>query len=346
MNKSFLRKSLVLLLYSLSSAIVLFIFIVRPGINGYSRAMFPDMVYGKAHRPFVYRALLPSAVRAITEATPDGVKEGIRLRVETRRSRMVEMLKWETEYMYEYIVALVLMFCCFLAFAYALRRLITLFYDYPSFVADLAPVGGLVALPFFFRYYSYVYDPCTLVLFTLALALIATRKHLLFYIIFVLACFNKETSILLIGLFLVHEFRIMRKLGLAGHLLLQVSLWAAVRAIIMTIFRNNPGSPVEFHLIRNLGLPGSPLKFIYFAAAVLIVSVLVRYGWAQKPVFLRTGLFVTLMPLALSAVFLGFVDELRCYYEAFPFLFLLSLPTVVDIFRSSYNAESTRSPTA
>lgn len=304
------------------------------------------MVYGQAHRPFVYRALLPAAVRAITEVTPGAVKEGIGLRVETRRSRMVEMLKWETEYVYEYIVALSLMFGCFLGFAYTLRHLTTLFYDYPSFVAHLAPLGGLVALPFFFRYYSYVYDPCTLVLFALALALIATRRHLLFYIIFVLASFNKETSVLLIGLFLVREFRIMRKFGLAGHLLLQVSLWATVRAIIMTTFRNNPGSPVEFHLIRNLGLPGSPVKFIYFAAAVLIVSALVRYGWFRKPVFLRTGLFVTLIPLALLAVFLGFVDELRCYYEAFPFLFLLSLPTVVDILGSSYNDETSRSPAA
>jgi hypothetical protein len=196
---------------------VLFVFVVYPGFNGYDRAMFPDMVYGKAYKPFVYRTLLPSAVRAVAEVTPDAVKNRISPAVE-RRMHLLQIPESERGYAYEYFVALVLMYCCFVGLAYTLRHLTAWFYDYPAFVADLAPVGGLLVLPVFFKYYSYVYDPCTLLLFSLAVASIVARKRRLFYLLFVLATFNKETSILLSGLFFIYEYQVMRKSVLTGHL--------------------------------------------------------------------------------------------------------------------------------
>jgi hypothetical protein len=340
--KTLWRKLLILLSYLLTTGIVLFVFIVRPGINGYERAMFPDMVYGKAYKPFVYRTLLPTTVRIIAEITPAHMKDEIRLRFQNRR--MINILKWETEYIYEYLVALVIMFGCFLGFAYLLRYLVRLFYNFPSFVADLAPVGGLLILPIFFKYYSYIYDPGTLFLFTLAIILIAKRKHWLYYIVFVLATLNKETSILLLGIFLIREFKVMGKATLARHLLFQTLIWIAVKASITAIFRDNPGSFCEFHLDYNLGLISEPYRLFYFVSVILISWALIRYRWAEKPVFLRRGLFIAVTPLMLTALVLGFLDELRCFYEAFPFLFLLSLPTIVDIFGLPPNNTSEVSP--
>ncbi len=335
MNKILLRKLVVVLLYLLGSAIVLFIFVVRPGINGYSRAMFSDMVYGEAYKPFVSRTLLPSAVRAAAEITPQSLKESLTRVAEKRRIRMVDILGWETEYVFEYFVALVFMFGCFFGLAFALRYLIKLFYDYPSFVEELAPVGGLMILPVFFKYYSYIYDPCTLLLFTLAVGLMAAKRYSLFYLIFLLATFNKETSILLAALFFVHEFRVMHRSSLTRHVLLQVLIWIAVRGFIVFLFRNNEGSLFEFHLLRNLELIYSPRHLIYFILVIAVFVTLLKHKWAEKPVFLRNGLFVALVPLVLLALFFGWVDELRDYYEAYPFLFLLCLPAVVDIFQSS-----------
>lgn len=335
MNRILLRKLVVFLLYLLTSVSVLFIFIVRPGINGYPRAMFKDMVYGEAYKPFVYRTLLPSTVRAVVEVTPVKLKDKIRLAYEHRKILLVEMLKWETEYIYEYSVALVLMLCCFIGFAFALHHLTSWFYDYPPLVADLAPVGGLLILPVFFRYCNYIYDPCTLLLFTLAVSSLVTRKRVLFYIIFALASFNKETSILLSALFLIHEVRIVGKATLIRHLLYQASLWIAIRGLILFLFRNNPGSMLEIHLAHNAELLFRPFWLLYFVGVIVIFWVLVGYGWARKPVFLRKGLLITLIPLVSLAFFFGYVDELRDYYEAYPFLFLLLVPTMVDLFGSS-----------
>jgi ribosomal protein S18 acetylase RimI-like enzyme len=290
------------------------------------------MVYGKAHRPFVYRTLFPGTVRAIAEITPESLKERISSAIQNRWKRNLDRLEWDTDYIYEYLVALALMFFCFFGFAFALRHLTKLFYDFPSFVADLAPVGGLIILPLFFRYYSYIYDPSTLLLSALAVGFIAARKHAAFYLIFVLATLNKETSILLTALFFLQEYKTTNKSKLFGHVLIQVSLWIIIRSAIVFVFSNNEGSLFEFHLLRNLGLIIRPLKLIYFIGVSTVFFILVRYQWRQKPSFLRAGLLVTLIPLVVLALFFGLVDEFRDYYEAFPFLFLLTLPTIVDIF--------------
>jgi hypothetical protein len=340
LNKSLLRKSAVILLYLLSTSIVLFIFIVHPGIDGYYRAMFPDMVYGKAYKPFVYRTLFPSTIRAVAELTPESIKETISSAIERRWKRNLDRLEWDTDYTYEYLVALALMFFCFFGFAFALRHLTKLFYDFPPFVADLAPVGGLLALPLFFRYYSYIYDPGTLLLFSLAIGLIATRRHLAFYLIFILATLNKETAILLTVLFFLKESKSMARSRLMGHGLLQFSLWIVIRAALVFVFRNNEGSLFDFHLVRNLGLIFSPLDIIYFVGVSMVFFVLVRYEWKRKPAFVREGLLVTLIPMIILALIFGYVDELRDYYEAFPFLFLLSLPTMIDVFEISSQSGS------
>lgn len=332
-----LRKSVTFLLYFLAAGIVLFVFIVRPGINGYQPAMFPDMVYGQAYKPFVFRTLLPTTIRTVAEVTPESVKEGFNAAFQNKR--MVKILEWEKEYLYEYFIGLILMFCCFLGLAFLLRYLIKLLYEFPSFVADFAPLGGLLILPVFFKYYSYLYDPPTLLLFTLAIISLAKRNLLLFYIVFLLATLNKETSILLSGIFFIREFKVMRRTKWVKHILIQVTAWIAIRALITAAFKNNPGSFVEFHLLDyNLGLISNPQELLYFIIVIAVFAVLIKYRWAEKPALLRQGLLITIAPLMSLALFFGFVDELRGYYEAFPFIFLLSLPTVVDIFELRHRA--------
>jgi hypothetical protein len=336
--KVLLRKLVILLLYILTTAVVLFIFIVRPGINLYFRTKFPDMVYGQAYKPFVYRTLVPTTIRIAAEITPESVKDRISSTVGHKRKRMISMLQWETEYVYEYQIALIIMFCSFLGFAFALRYLIRLFYDFPSFVADLAPVGGLLILPGFFKNFNQIYDPSTLFLFALAIIFIAKRKLLPFYVVFLLATLNKETSILLAGVFFIREFKVMRNWRLAGHLLLQISIFTAVKAWITAVFKNNPGSFCEFHLTANtLGLMSKPYLLAHCIILVAVFSALLHYRWSEKPVLLRHGFLVTIIPLVSLALFFGLINELRDYYEAFPFLFLLSLPTIVDIFGSSHD---------
>jgi len=334
-DKTFGQRLLIWLFYAITSGIILLVLITHPEIEEGKHSAFPDMVYGRANKPYVYRALLPITVRIIAGITPERMKEKIIQFISSRTFiRKIIEDKVEDKYMYEYLIALVLIFGCFLGLAFLLRYSLRLFYNLPPFVADFAPVGGLLSLPLFFRHYFYLYDPSTLFLFTLAITLIATRKYLLFYIVFLFSAVNKETSILLLGVFLIENLR-SPKLDwrLIGHLSLQLVLWTVARVFITNIFKVNPGSFVEFHLLDyNLQLIFRPFRLIYFLIIFALFFSLVRYHWNEKPFFLRTGLLITWVPLITFALFFGFLDEMRAYCETFPFVFLLSVPTVVELF--------------
>jgi hypothetical protein len=326
------RSALVLFFYFLSSMVVLLVFVTRPGIEGHPRARVPDVVYGTAHRPFVFRALLPTTVRAISAVTPDAVRTPIER--DLHHKRLIRILGWDQDYLYEYVVALGLMALCFLGFAYALRRLVHIFYDYPDAVADLTPVLGLLCLPIFFRYFSYLYDPPNLLLFALAAIVVYERRLFGTYVVLLLAAVNKETAILIAGLFVLREYRVRSMPSLVGHAIALTVVWAAVRAGLGWVYRDNPGNWIEnYFMDHNLRLPiEHPLSLLMTIAVALIFGTLVRKGWSRKPRFLRWGLVLTLVPLVSASLVIGFVDELRVYYEAVPFLYLLCVPTVVAAF--------------
>ena len=138
---------------------------------------------------------------------------------------------------------------------------------------------------------------------------------------------------MLSGLFFLKEYGTASRKALIGHLIVQLLIWTGLKAIINIIFQNNPGSVAEFHLFDyNLQMIFRPLSILYFAAVIFLFYRLIKYRWSDKPPFLRKGLFVLLIPMATLALFFGYIDEFRQYYEVFPIIFLLMLPSVLDIF--------------
>ena len=330
-----LRKLFIFFIYFFSSWVILLAFISFPRLNGNPPSMFSDMVYGKAHQPFVYRTLVPSTVRMITEITPESLIIKVERAAKQKRplSRLVDISQIEDEYVYEYMVALAIIFGCFFGFAFVIRRLIRVHYDYPGFISDLAPLGALLITPAFFRYDNYLYDPATILLFASGLLAVSTRRRVGYYLIFALACLNKETALLLSGVFLVFRYSETRRLHLAGHILLQGLIWISARAFITNLYQGNPGGLVEFHLFdHNLTLFAYAFRAVYFIVFVALWVILIRYRWKAKPILLRRGFLITFVPLLIFGMLFGYIDEVRIFYEAFPFAFLLALPTVVDQF--------------
>jgi hypothetical protein len=107
-------------------------------------------------------------------------------------------------------------------------------------------------------------------------------------------------------------------------------IWLAIRAILAYVFRDNPGGYVENHFREhNIWLLTKfPMAMRYTLAVIILFFVFLRVDWREKPKFLRAGLAIVLLPLAGAGMFFGFADELRGYYEAYPFLYLLMIPTV------------------
>ncbi len=307
------------------------------GINYYYRARFLDMLNGRAWRPFVTRALLPTTVRGIVAIAPPELQQGAAdavARTPGLRTAF-KVLGWEASAAFVYAIACVLMWlalCGFAAAATALAVEAGGLPDTPLMRGALA-LAALLGLPLFFRYASYIYDPAQLALFTTALLLIARRNLRAFAAVFALACINKETAVLLIPLAAYAWRGRLPRRRLAGFVVGLGAVYLAIRLALAWAFRNNPGSLLEFHLLdHNLALLSAPWNIggILLAAAL---AFLLLYRWRDKPVFLRVGLAGTLLPLAGMAVFFGYLDEWRGYYEAYPFALPLMAWSVLALGR-------------
>ena len=95
----------------------------------------------------------------------------------------------------------------------------------------------------------------------------------------------------------------------------------AVKILLFILFKDNPGRFVEFHLIDRNYLLFNGYSLVTFVALV-IISFSVFSKWQEKPKFLKDALWIAI-PLLILTLFLGFFDELRDYYEAFPVVVLL-----------------------
>lgn len=327
-------------------------FFHSPGVNGYNRAEFQDMVDGKAYRPFVTRALMPWSIRTIVAATPERVKYAIEHNALTeslkQTSYVSKELRWTPD-CYGYLVAFVLSGLCLVAFSVVCGAWWRSFFKPTDLYAEVFSIVALLCLPPLFKYYSYIYDFPSLFLYTLCLYLMAGRKWLVYFPVFALTCVSKETAILLPVVFACYYVahhradRYLYWLFLAS----QVVLAVLVRGCIGFSYRGNPGTALEFHFIdHNLRLLTSPYSVETSVAWLLLISV-VLHQWRTKPWFLRVAVSM-LMPLLGLCLLFGYLDELRDYYEiyvpalmlgAMSFLRLLGHPIET---RAPTNASSVR----
>jgi hypothetical protein len=327
MRKLFENKIVHRILIAIISLYVLIAFVKLPPINGYKPAMFSEMVYGTAWKPFVYRTLLPTSVRIISEAIPDGVKKSLSEKVESNHSFMLvlEKLKWESEFITEYLIAMILMYLSLLGFVYVFRKLFDEIYSSALWFKNIISIILLFAIPAMFQpnYSNYVYDFPALFLFTFGLLLLYQRKWNYFLILFLISCFNKETTILLTLIFVIHFYKDadVSKKFYYRFIIFQLIIFLAVKILLFFLFINNAGGFVEFHLFDRNYLLFNGYSLVTFVV-LFIIFLTIFSRWNEKPKFLKDSLWIA-VPLLILTLFFGFFDELRDYYEAFPIIILL-----------------------
>jgi hypothetical protein len=343
--RTYLRLLTVVALYLGAAEFAFLAFIQNPGNpHEFEKARLTELIDGSAYRPFVYRTLLPSTVRLALACLPDSAEARIgELAAGFRPLR--ELLEAtpaaDERHPAAYLIAYGLEFACLIGFAAVLRAAVIHFYAPRAWLADLLPVGALLCLPVFFRYVSYDYDFPQLFLFSLGLLLLAKRDWKCFYPVLVLGAFNKETAILLAMVHLLGHWNKMPRRDLLAHTLVQVLIVTGVRCLLQfLIFADNPGVPTENWYARNLEMIADPSRwgFLFFhfhwvgrtslvvptnynLLFLLLVPAVLR-GWSDKPILLRRGLWILPVLMALT-FFMGYFDEMRDYYEAYPIAFLL-----------------------
>jgi len=305
--------------------VVLCTFLADPGINHYPPSSFGDMVDGRAARPFVYRTLVPTTVRVVSGVLPESAHARMTIIAQHGPFKRI-MAAWDhmpAEYALELAIALPLIYGSLIGFVLTLRRLATVLFELPRSFARKIPLIALVLLPPMFRYTNFIYDFPALFLFTLGLLLMVRQRWRAYFVLLVLAAINKETAILLPFVFGLYFLR--RQELLEGKfwplLVAQIAVCLLIKLGLEVVFADNPGQAVEHHFHRNLEL----LRTYSIGTAVgsLVLAMLIGVRWSEAPRFLRTALWCLPVLIGLT-LFLGYLDELRDYYEAFPVIVLLA----------------------
>jgi len=293
-----------------------------PKLHNFSRATLPEMVYGTADKPFAYRVLVPFTVRVLTPIFPVG--EAL-IDVPLVRERFIDW-RWETAYATEYVVAVVLLYALWMGAAAAIGYMVASVYDHAIGFRNAAMIVTIFfVIPLWIRGYSnYLNDPATLILFPVAIGLMARARWTVYGVVFVLATLNKETSILLTILFCIYLWKTRTTIPFWRVLAAQVLIYGAIRALLTLIFQANGGFVMENHwddnVARMAALVQSPLSLVLIAG----LCVFVFYRWNEKPRVLRRALWL-IVPIFVLGMISGVIDEFRIFYEVYPVIMALIL---------------------
>ncbi len=308
-----------------------------------SRANVEKMIEGTAHRPFVYRRLVPELAKGIDNITPNRMKNKLIEKLRILDNYIGEgfselFIGKNSQYAYQN-ATIVVMGAILITFSGLLWcRMLREIFGYPSYICWLIPPFGIVSLyPIMILHGPYVYDPMTLFSFTMATYGLCTRRRGVYYFSFLVALLNKETSLLLPILFLFSFINFYKSKWIILESAVQILVWFAWRTYLITIYAQNPGSNMEFHLLGyNLEFFAhfQIFKHLRFWGILMAAVVFTAYEWRQKPLCFRRLLIVSLLFLLPFHITFAWIDEFRGLLEIYTLIFLLSTYTLLDAIKN------------
>lgn len=283
-------------------AFTLFLFRNTTEIPSASMERMTDLT---AARPFQYRVLVPLLAHGIVALNP--------------ASPVRELY---------FVMTIVFVLALLLSFSHYLGRF------YPPAVATS---GALLLLyPMVWNYgvlgqFYLPYDIPAALFFVLGLCAMDARRHLAFYVLFVLACVNRETACFLTLAFLLRNVRRDTAGALAAHVGAQALIWLAIKATLTWVFRDNPGGVVcEWQLATNFTqITDLSTNGIYVVFAFGLLWLLIPFGWSALPRWHKLQLFI-IPPFLLIMAVMGKLWEARIYSELIPIITAAALPAFLQ----------------
>jgi hypothetical protein len=197
------------------------------------------------------------------------------------------------------------------------------------FVENFLPYETITE--FFSRYYPY--DAASMLFITIGLILLYKRKFIPYYILLIVATFNKETSFLLIFLYLFTSAGKVCNRTVFLHFSLQLALWLSVKLILYKLFSGNYGVFLEMRILHNIDYLTSPLNYPYLISVMglLWLPALLWYRLI-KDEFTRRSI-LSLIPLLAWIIFFEDMNELRIYGELIPILLPATFLAIIELLK-------------
>lgn len=296
------------------------------------------MLEMEAHKPFVYRQLVPDLARRIDAVAPERLKERVAKRFRPDEVFAKSQPGSSHGERFRYAIVYYLSFLSLLGSLFVLRRIL-LHFNVSPLGAVLAPTAFALSFPYLQTVGGYFYDTVELLFASLAflLALRGRPLHLLALAVLVpVATLNKETFFFVLpALYPLLRPQLARR-----------SAWAAVGLLVLLAGLSNValkaaylqafGGALEFHLMSNLSayLSGNPyfrLETTYglvgpsraFVGTLAVLGIVLWRAWPLAPRVVRRHLAISaLVNLPLFLAFCA-TGELRNLSTTFTGLVLL-----------------------
>lgn len=324
-------------LYGIAAFFIMVLFFRYSGVNYLPGIKFEEMVYGTAAKPFVTRTFVPAAIRSFTSITPQ--KEFVQKYL-SDNSPIQKFFRWTgwaynvdpKKYSLESLYGIIILFTLLYGFIIGTRGLyLSCFPNKHRLLIFLIPLLALFGLVFFFDF-GYIYDFASLFCGAWLILCMARKKWVQYFLIFIVASMNKETSVLFAMIFFLFFWknREIKTKNKALFFFAQIVIYAAIRLGLEWAFQDNLGTHARLVIEDNIKYLYVYKEKMFFIAAVL--SFLVLFQWKRKPKILRCAAAMAI-PLVILTALYGCFNEWRVLYEIYTVLALLCFESLDQIFR-------------
>lgn len=198
---------------------------------------------------------------------------------------------------------------------------------------EIYPVLIVFAGLVLFQFCHTIYDLATAFLFTLAFLYVFRANKVKYLIVFILACFNRETALLLILFYVVLWFIFKLTYGKrdtkysVGMILIQVYIYGLITYCLRLFFQYNIGLPLWVQPWQNLMrfVHNPLLTLVHISVTVLILWMVFR-DWKYKSDYLKLAFLVITPVLVVMYLVFGQAYEVRVFWEIYPVVGLLMIP--------------------
>lgn len=306
-----------------------------------ARYSFVMMIEGKAHKPFIYRSLLPATANAVEAAVPENIRAWALQQLKQKNwwevRNLTTQMRLAPQLRDEYLLRYYFVYYACVAFMFAalfVMRAICIEIGLGKIAATISPCLFSIAYVYFMSMGGFFYDFPEVFFMAWAFLLALRGRWLSLIPVTVLATLNKEVFIV----YLLTLYPLVRlRASTAKALLITggvIAMGAATHLIVRQIFAGNPGGAeswlresikfytdlsnlIAFEVNFGIVTPRAYSLFTFVLLAALIVG-----GWRRLSSALRQHAWMALALNAPLVLFFCGPGEMRNFSLCFIALFI------------------------
>ena len=296
------------------------------------------MMEGEAHKPFVYRQLVPiiaNSVQHFVDNSDENFISKLIIKLNIHRPYPESFSARIKGHEHGYFTIMILNFSALFLSLFVLRALL-LKLNFSHHESILAPSIFIIAFPYLQTVGGYFYDSVELAFFSLALLMAAEGQLVALAIISLFAALNKESFLFFIPTLypiLRYRYTVKKTLMFLGFAMFIAGL---VKLYLKAKYMANNGGEFEFWLLRNINQYSTPSTYFKFEPTyelvgphgfsiifIIITFIIVMRGINYLPTIWKKHMQIALIiniPLFLALCWVGELRNLSMLYGGFVLL--------------------------